>query len=531
MPDDQTFAVPTVPTKPDGSADSGFAIPALPSLKRKEFAAPAAPPPKRTAPSLPEQSQSAPVPPPLKYGAPEWSAMPADEYGFEVIKGGTIVDKVKIQKPVTVVGRLPNCDVEMEHASISRYHAVIQGKEDSVYLYDLGSAHSTHLNKKAIPPRQHIKIRVGDMIRFGQSTRSYVLYGPEAELEPATPVQVQMPQQRAVKPAEDKMEVTWGFAEDAKEDDDEDGIDLGQDLPDDESAYYYKDPRKALRVWFETKGGNMHFDFEEDGKGVNRIYVSTVVCDYETGSVTGTGKSTRKKDAERLAALDACRKLDRKKRFRPEDIKAQERAEKARLFGDDADDDGDSFYDRTAEGPPMPPEADDELDQFMRNLQNADVQKANAVLQKNVAALRKESERLMRLLKITQPTFAADNPAPVRISERASPKKLAEVLEPPAVKTKEVAPFAKPQKGVPAVSTLQPDSQSAAVSEAGNVEEAVALEKPEVLDATQAGTKRRRVFMAISKQTVARHEAFENEEVVDAVSKTDATNMASKYGY
>jgi hypothetical protein len=35
------------------------------------------------------------------------------------------------------------------------------------------------LNKVPIPPRRHIELRPGDHIRFGQSTRSYILQGPD----------------------------------------------------------------------------------------------------------------------------------------------------------------------------------------------------------------------------------------------------------------------------------------------------------------------------------------------------------------
>ena len=99
-----------------------------------------------------------------------------------------------------VFGRLPVCDISLEHPSLSRYHAVLQyrptdaptvtaeedGAESSplsssgtdkagFYVYDLNSTHGSFLNKKKLQPRVYYRMRVGQMIRFGGSTRLFVL--------------------------------------------------------------------------------------------------------------------------------------------------------------------------------------------------------------------------------------------------------------------------------------------------------------------------------------------------------------------
>lgn len=126
--------------------------------------------------------------PPIKYTEPPWGGMaPESAYALEILKNGTIVDTVPLtHRSYFVVGRLPVCDVSLEHPSISRYHAVIQyrsraaegesvGEESGLYIHDLGSTHGTVLNKNKIPPKTYIRLRVGHVLKFGGSTRLFIL--------------------------------------------------------------------------------------------------------------------------------------------------------------------------------------------------------------------------------------------------------------------------------------------------------------------------------------------------------------------
>lgn len=126
--------------------------------------------------------------PPLPYTEPPWGGKAPDvSYSLEILKNGTIVDTVPLtHTSYFVVGRLPVCDVSLEHPSISRYHAVIQyrgqpgegdcaGEERGFYIQDLGSTHGTVVNKNRIPPKTYIRLRVGHVLKFGGSTRLFIL--------------------------------------------------------------------------------------------------------------------------------------------------------------------------------------------------------------------------------------------------------------------------------------------------------------------------------------------------------------------
>ena len=130
----------------------------------------------------------------VPYNEPKWSGKPlSNSYLLSVIKNGVQINTIKLIKPYYTFGRLLTCDVHLEHPSISRYHAIIQHRPDSAtdipestlfstnpcdagfYIYDLGSTHGTFLNKNKLQPCCYYRIRIGQTIKFGGSSRIFVL--------------------------------------------------------------------------------------------------------------------------------------------------------------------------------------------------------------------------------------------------------------------------------------------------------------------------------------------------------------------
>lgn len=119
----------------------------------------------------------------IPYKEPSWSGLCDESYQFEVLKNGSIIDNIDLTKqPFYVFGRLPSCDVTMEHPSLSRYHAVIQfstsdseKREKGWYLYDLDSTHGTWINKVKVKPKVYNRVRVGHVVKFGGSSRLHIL--------------------------------------------------------------------------------------------------------------------------------------------------------------------------------------------------------------------------------------------------------------------------------------------------------------------------------------------------------------------
>ena len=111
---------------------------------------------------------------------PSWRS-PASAYlnkQLNVHKKGACIDSIALSgKEFIVFGRKKdNCDIVLDHSSISRVHAVVFfGEMGSVYVMDLGSSHGTCVGEVRLEANAPVLVKPGDEIRFGQSSRIYKL--------------------------------------------------------------------------------------------------------------------------------------------------------------------------------------------------------------------------------------------------------------------------------------------------------------------------------------------------------------------
>lgn len=68
--------------------------------------------------------------------------------------------------PITI-GRLPECDIPLADANVSRRHAELRRDAGAVYIVDLGSTNGTRVN--GAPVRQH-RLADGDLVTVGITT-------------------------------------------------------------------------------------------------------------------------------------------------------------------------------------------------------------------------------------------------------------------------------------------------------------------------------------------------------------------------
>ena len=78
--------------------------------------------------------------------------------------GGQSVDLVK---DLTLVGRDEDCDVRLDHKSISKLHCVIVKTDGLLLIRDLGSTNGTFLNGRRLPENTPVRVGDGDRLQFG----------------------------------------------------------------------------------------------------------------------------------------------------------------------------------------------------------------------------------------------------------------------------------------------------------------------------------------------------------------------------
>ncbi|XP_035414042.1 kanadaptin isoform X1 [Cygnus atratus] len=350
------------------------------------FKRPSRPPPAEPGPGAGAGAGPGPAPPAPRYEEPPWGCRPpaGAGYGLEVLKGGVVLGSVRLEGGSWfLAGRLPGCALALEHPSVSRHHAVLQYRgpgsspdgSDAAgfYVYDLGSTHGTFLNKARVPPRTYCRVRVGHGLRFGGSSRLFLLQGPEEDQESESELTVtQLKALRKQQQAklektmleedsdeeDDKeerrnessqntdMSCSWGMGEDAEEDEAEENP-IAIEFQDVQDAFYMKDPRKALQGFFDREGEELEYEYDDRGHNSWLCRVKLPVDDASGKQlVAEVLHSGKKKEAMVQCALEACRLLDARGVLRQE---AVSRKRKSKNWEDEDfyDSDDDTFLDRT----------------------------------------------------------------------------------------------------------------------------------------------------------------------------------------
>jgi smad nuclear-interacting protein 1 len=133
----------------------------------------------------------------LKYHEPPEARKPPSSQAWRmyVFKGSEIMDTIELsQRTCWLFGREATVvDFLIEHPSCSKQHAVIQfrylekrnefgDKAGKVkpYLIDLETVNGTSMNGEVLPGGRYMELRDKDVLKFGHSTREYVIQLPSS---------------------------------------------------------------------------------------------------------------------------------------------------------------------------------------------------------------------------------------------------------------------------------------------------------------------------------------------------------------
>ncbi|KAG9076802.1 hypothetical protein FS749_011371 [Ceratobasidium sp. UAMH 11750] len=131
----------------------------------------------------------------LKYNEPPEARKPLLNWRLYVFKGQEQVDLLHLHRQSAyLIGRDQTvCDIPIEHPSCSKQHAAIQFRQVQVkdeygaskpfikpFVIDLESTNGTIVNDETIPVSRYYELKASDVLKFGESTREYVLLHEDA---------------------------------------------------------------------------------------------------------------------------------------------------------------------------------------------------------------------------------------------------------------------------------------------------------------------------------------------------------------
>ena len=102
---------------------------------------------------------------------------------------------IDLAKDLTLVGRDDDCDLRLDHKSVSKLHCVIVKTDGLLLIRDLGSTNGTRVNgqrvrRAALLPNDHLAIaNVKYQVKFGVELDAELLPlpGPEKRDPPSAP--------------------------------------------------------------------------------------------------------------------------------------------------------------------------------------------------------------------------------------------------------------------------------------------------------------------------------------------------------
>ncbi|OMP14168.1 hypothetical protein COLO4_00229 [Corchorus olitorius] len=390
-----------------------------------------------------QKQPSASVP----YTIPQWSGAPPHHFYLEIGEGTT-----------------------MKFACV-----VLQFRSSGeAYLYDLGSTHGTFINKSQVTKRTYVDLHVGDVIRFGHSSRLYIFQGP-TELMPAEKDLKVLREAKIRGEMLDREASLRRAREDASL---ADGISwgMGEDAIEEVEIAHMKKEIDAIRAKDISQGGLTQGQQTQIARNEQRM--TQIMEELENLEET-LNESIRE-------SIGACAgKTSRgKRKGGPDDD------------DEDLSSDDDEFYDRTKKKPTvqkvgetqsvetadslldkrdaimkeiedkkelllseknkmasetsLETEAGDELDAYMSGLSSQLVLDRTVQIEKELSTLQSELDRIFYLLKIADPTGEAAkkrdskasapdksrahpavvNPAVVKKQPHSEPKKISTSIEP-----------------------------------------------------------------------------------------------------
>ena len=126
----------------------------------------------------------------IKYSEPPEARKPKRHWRLYTFKGDTTLPTLHIHRQSAyLMGRDRRvADIPIDHPSCSKQHAALQyrlvnyrrpdgkqGRRVRLYVIDLNSANGTYVNNQRIEPQKYVELLEKDVIKFGFSTREYVL--------------------------------------------------------------------------------------------------------------------------------------------------------------------------------------------------------------------------------------------------------------------------------------------------------------------------------------------------------------------